>query len=426
MGIESEATHAIQFQPQTFIALVLLATIVAMLADRLRLPYALALVVCGLVVGTTGLLPQAHLDPATLFTLMLPPLLFDAAIQLNAGALRRDALPIATYALAGTLIVAGVVGTLGHVVLGLPLATALVFGALIAPTDPISVIAVLKRLGVGHRVALVVEAESLFNDGVAVVLFTVLVGVATGAAVTPAGVGIQFAAVLVGGTLVGGVIGWLAARATGYFDDHLLEVMLTTVVAFGAYLIAEVFHVSGVMAVVAAGLVVGNIGMRDGMSPRSRLAVHAFWEYAAFVVNSVVFLLIGFEAVAVRWWERPGLVIGGIVIVLLARAISVYGLAPVFRLAGSPVPLAWQHLLVWGGLRGALSMALVLGLPQTVPGRDAIVALTFGYVLFSLLVQGTTVGPLVRRLGLAAGSANGQLARFDEALELAADAARDA
>lgn len=426
MSIEAEAAHAIQFQPQVFIALILLATIVAMVADRLRLPYALALVVCGLVVGATGLLPQAVLDPATLFTLMLPPLLFDAAIQLNADALRRDAKPIATYAVAGTLVVTGVVGALVHLALGLPLATALLFGALIAPTDPISVIAVLKRLGVGHRLAMVVEAESLFNDGVAVVLFTVLLGVATGAAISPAGVVGQFIAVLLGGVGVGGAIGWAASRATGYFDDHLLEVMLTTVVAFGAYLAAEALHVSGVMAVVAAGLVVGNIGMRDGMTPRSRLAVNAFWEYAAFMVNSIVFLLIGLEAMAIRWWERPGLVAGGIIIVLVARAVAVYGLAPALRLAGSPVPMAWQHLLFWGGLRGALSMALVLGLPATVPGRDQLVALTFGYVLFSLLVQGTTVGRLVRRLGLAGAPADGEPARFDEAFVLAADAARGA
>ena len=385
--------------------LMLIASAVAMAARRFRVPYALGLVVVGLVIGLPRLLPQVHLDPHVLFTIFLPPLLFEAAINLRADALKAAWKPIAAFAVAGTLIATVVSGTLAAWVLGLPLAVALVFGALMAPTDPISVMAILKRLGVDHRLGLVVEAESLFNDGVAVVLFSVLLAIALGGTLGPLEGVARFLLVVVGGAGIGVLIGALASWVTHAFNDHLLEITLTTVVAFGAYLCAEAVHVSGVVAVVTAGLVVGNWGMRTGMSPTTRLAVHSFWEYAAFAGNSLVFLLVGIEAAYVEWWTKLPLVAGACVIVLAGRAAAVYLVAPLLGLAGSPVPGPWRHLLVWGGLRGAWSMALVLGLPAAMPHRAELVSMTFGVVLFSLLGQGLTVGALAARLGLAASEA---------------------
>jgi CPA1 family monovalent cation:H+ antiporter len=204
----------------------------------------------------------------------------------------------------------------------------------------------------------------------------------------------RFAWVMLGGIAVGATVGALASHATKAFDDHLLEIMLTTIVAYGAYLAAEGLHVSGVVAVVAGGLVVGNAGP---MSRDGQVAVHAFWEYAAFVANSIVFLLIGIQAFHVAWWTRWELVLGAIAAVTLARAASIYLLAWPLKL-----PATWQHLLVWGGLRGALSMALALGLPAGFPYREQVLSMTFGYVLFSLLAQGLTVGKVIRRLGLGA------------------------
>jgi CPA1 family monovalent cation:H+ antiporter len=213
---------------------------------------------------------------------------------------------------------------------------------------------------------------------------------------------------MLGGIGVGALVGYAASLATKAFDDHLLEIMLTTIVAFGAYLAAEAVHVSGVIAVVAGGLVVGNYGMPRSMTHDTRVAVHAFWEYAAFVVNSVVFLLIGLQAFQVAWWTRWELVLGAVLAVTLARAICIYGLALPLKLAGAALPAAWQHLLVWGSLRGALSMALALGLPAAFPHREEVLSMTFGYVLFSLLAQGLTVGRGVSWLGLRSASAAGQ------------------
>jgi len=383
-----------------FFWLLLIATVVAMLGRRVKIPYALALVITGLLIGAPHLLPQAHLEPHTLFTVFLPPLLFESAIHIRLDALRKNWVAIAVYAVGGTVLSTFIVGYLAAWALAIPLSVALVFGALISSTDPISVVAVFKRLGVGRRLSLIVEAESLFNEGAAVVLFGVLVGVAMGGTITAATAIQQFLSVVVGGAAVGVGIGALASRLTREFDDHLLEIMLTTVVAFGSYLCAEAVHVSGVIAVVAASLVIGNWGMQTGMSPTTRLAVMSFWEYAAFVVNSFVFLLLGIEVTVVNLWANIGPLLAAILIVLGARAAAIYGLSPLVSRAKGDVPHAWRHVLVWGGLRGALSVALALGLPQQFPHRDTLVVLTFGVVLFSLLGQGLTIGPLLRRLGL--------------------------
>lgn len=381
-----------------FFWLLLISFVVALLARRLRVPYALALVVTGLTIGIPRLLPHAHLEPKLLFTVFLPPLLFESALHLRLGALRRDWKPIAFYTLFGTIFSTFIVGGLMALLLKLPLAVALVFGALISATDPISVIAIFKRLGAGRRLTLIMEAESLFNDGVAVVLFTVLLDASLGGTVSLALGLVQFVRLVLGGALLGIAIGALASRVHLELDDHLVEITLTTVVAFGAYLGAEALHLSGVVAVVAAGLTIGNFGQAT-MSPSTRLAVTAFWEYAGFVVNSLVFLLVGIEVAYFNWTDKIGVALVAALVVLAGRA-AIYPLTVLVNRVGGEVPSAWRHILFWGGLRGALSMALVLGLPANFPQRETLVAATFGVVLFSLLVQGLSIGALLQRLGL--------------------------
>lgn len=385
-----------------FFWLMLIAFLVALAARRLQVRYALALVITGLVIGIPRLLPQTHLDPQVLLTIFLPPLLFDSAIHLRLGALRRNWKPIAIYTLAGTVLSTFIVGALMAWVLHIALAPALVFGALISTTDPISVIAVFKRLGAGRRLTLIMEAESLFNNDTAVVLFTITLGAALGGHASLAQGVFQFVQLMAGGALLGLGIGALASRIHYELDDHLIEITLTSVIAFGAYLGAEALHVSGVMAVVTAGLVIGNFAMPRNMSASTQLAVVAFWEYAAFVVNSIVFLLIGIEVSYVDWSNKVGLTCAAVLMVLAGRAM-VYPLSWIVNRLQGEVPMAWQHVLFWGGLRGALSMALVLGLRPGFPQRETFVAATFGVVFFSLLAQGLTIGPLLKHLGLSQG-----------------------
>jgi CPA1 family monovalent cation:H+ antiporter len=298
-----------------------------------------------------------------------------------------------------TLLVGGII-YVGSNEFVLPVA--LVFGALISATDPVAVISLFRSLGVPKRLQVLMEGESLFNDGTAIVIFSLMLGIAN---VTISGGGnivwveylADFVRVVGGGLAVGLVLGWLVSEMIRNIDDHLIETTLTTVLAFGAYLGAEQLHVSGVLAVVAAGLVNGNIGPR-GMSPTTRIVVANFWEYVAFIANSFVFLLIGLEMdlgeLLIRWET----ILLAILAVLLARAVVVYGLSWI----GRDLPLRWNHVLLWGGLRGAISLALALNLPDLIGAEagEPLRAMAFGVVLFTVVVQGFTMQFLVQRMNL--------------------------
>jgi CPA1 family monovalent cation:H+ antiporter len=284
--------------------------------------------------------------------------------------------------------------------LGLPVA--LVFGALIAATDPVAVVALFRSLGIPKRLLVLVEGESLLNDGTAIVLFNILLAVALTGSFDPVQGVTDFIRVAAGGTIIGLVLGWLISRLIERIDDYLIETTLTTVLAFGSYLVADRLGFSGVLAVVAAGLVNGNLGSR-GMSPTTRIVLHNFWEYVAFLANSLVFLLIGLKmdvpSLLAAW--QP--ILWAIAAILAARIVVVYGLAQIMNRFDNAVPLAWQHVLTWGGQRGAISLALVLSLPIALgTERELLKLMAFGVVLFTLLVQGTSMRPLLRRLKIGA------------------------
>jgi CPA1 family monovalent cation:H+ antiporter len=284
---------------------------------------------------------------------------------------------------------------------GLPWQAALLFGSMTAATDPISVLALFRKLGLEKRLSLMLEGESLFNDGTAVVLFKmILLMTITGNTLNAFGSVYEFVRVVVIGAIVGLCVGAFGSRVTRYFDDHLLEITLTTIVAYGSYLVAEQLHSSAVIAVVVAGVVVGNYGSRTGMSATTRLAVNSFWEYAAFVTNSLVFLLIGLQ-INLNLLMIHAYEIGvAIVAIMVSRIVVVYGLSFFVSDKRLPIPYSWRHLLFWGALRGSLSMALALSLPHDFAMRENIVVLTFGVVLFTLLIPGLTIEPLVRFLGM--------------------------
>ncbi|MFH1811005.1 MAG: sodium:proton antiporter [Pseudomonadota bacterium] len=389
------------------VALILVATVVAMATRRLRLPYTIALVVVGIGMHEVGAVPPLHLTQELLMTVLLPALLFEAAIHVQARELRQVSTAVVTLAIPGVLLAMSATGLVLFTEVraigegeALPWQLALLFGALIAATDPISVVSLFKQLGVSRRLGVLVEGESLLNDGTGVVVFGIVLAMALGQPTSAGGAIWQFVLVFAGGAIIGAAIGLLASWATAQVDDHLIEIALTTVTAWGAFLIAERIHVSGVIATVVAGLMVGNIGKTRGMSPTSREAVLSFWEYAAFFINSIVFLLLGLEVSLGAMWEHKAAIGLAFVAVLVGRAVAVYAPLPLLRRLGQSLDGRSATVLFWGGLRGSLSMVLAMSLPRDLPGRELIVTMTFGVVVLSILVQGSTMGLVLRRLGL--------------------------
>jgi CPA1 family monovalent cation:H+ antiporter len=379
------------------IELMLIASLVAIAVRRLRIPYTVALVVVGLLLTFQNPL-DFELTPELILTLFVPPLVFEAAFHLNFALLRRNLSGILLLAIPGvlltTLIVAGIL--VFGASISLPLA--LVFGALIAATDPVAVVALFRSLGVPRRLAVMIEGESLLNDGTAIVLFNLLLAFALTGKFDLIDSMLGFLRVSVGGTVVGLILGMIAARLISRIDDYLIETTLTTVLAFGSYLVAEQLHFSGVLAVVAAGLVNGNIGP-EGMSPTTRIVLFNFWEYVAFLANSMVFLLLGLEVNIPAILANLQPILWAVLAVLGARVLVVYGLGGLVNRYSEPIPKNWLHVLSWGGLRGAISLALALSLPIGIgPERDLLRTMAFGVVLFTLLVQSTTMVPLLRKL----------------------------
>jgi len=403
-----EAADIIQF----LLLLLIAASLIAMATIRLKIPYTIALVIGGFLIDIfhvpiTGRLGEGGssdvLTPDVIFMIFLPGLLFEAGLNIQARRLKRNLIPVLLLAIFGMLIATAVTGFAVHWLLGLPLVVALLFGSLISATDPISVLALFKEMGVSKRLSVLVEAESLFNDGTAVVVFQIfLAAVLTGQADIVEGIG-HFLMVALGGGALGLGLGYIVSQLTARLDDPRIEITLTTILAYGSYLVAEHFHVSGVIATVGAGLMIGNYGAPSGMSSRTRVALWSFWEYLGFVINSLIFLLIGIEVHLADLIEYSGAIGIAIAAVLLGRVFSIYSLVPIGNRFAEKIPVAWQHVLFWGGIHGGVSMALALSLDASFPGRSEILAMTFGVVAFSIVVQGLTIKPMMRKLGIKMG-----------------------
>lgn len=375
---------------------------VAIVARRARIPYAVALLVTGGALAAAGLAPALRLSRDLLYLIFLPPLVFEAALYLDWRELRRDGVVIGVLATAGVLIAGTITAAGMHYIAGWPLAASACFGALVAATDPVSVIATFKETGVRGRVRLLVEAESLFNDATAAILFGLAVSYAVGETLSPASIMTTLVVSVAGGVVAGATVAGLALLIAGRTSDHLVEVTLTTLAAYGSFLAAERMHASGVLASLTAGLIIGNVQARS-VSKAGYSAMLAFWEYAAFVANSLIFLLIGVQLAHERIASLllpAGLAVA---LVLLSRAASIYPLSALFSRSGRRVSAAHQHILFWGGLRGALALALAMALPESLPGREAVVTVTFAVAAFSILAQGLTIPPLLRYLGETSG-----------------------
>jgi CPA1 family monovalent cation:H+ antiporter len=386
------------------VSVLAVAMIVAVAARRINLPYTVGLVIVGVVLALSKVGFGLHLTRDFIFDLILPPLLFEAAITLSWPQLRRDILPILVLSTFGTIVSAGVVARGMAWLLGWPTSSALVFGALIAATDPVAIIAMFKDNKVKGRLRLLVESESLSNDGAAAVLFVMALAWSQSAENTQTSIEMMGAMVLIaaGGIAIGALCGGAALIVAWRSSEHLIEAALTMVAAYGSFLVAESFHVSGVLATVTAGLMMANFHLLGGkrfLSPRGQEFILGFWDFAAFLANSVVFLLIGVAVAAMPFLSYGAVLLTSVVVVLLGRGLTVYPLSLLFLRSRWTISLREQHILWWGGLRGALALALALSMPPTLPLRNEIVVVTFGVVAFSIVVQGLTMPLLLRRLG---------------------------
>lgn len=384
---------------QTATLLLLVASIVAMLTKRLRLPYSVGLVAAGIVLAAIPFAPRIALTKDLIYTGLLPPLLFEAAYHIHWDRLRRNARLLAVLVILGVALSAAATAAGMHFLGSWPWITALAFGSLIAATDPVSVVATFRETRVRGRLLLLIEAESLLNDGTAAVAFGVVIACAGGEAVNPGGVCLMLLREVGGGIVCGAVVGIVSLVLMGRTNDHLVEITWTTVAAYGSFLLANSFGMSGVLATITAGLMLRNFKKIDAISPRGKEAIEDFWQYATFIANSLVFLLIGAQQGRQNFLRISALTLAGILVVLAARVISVYFCCALFHWSALRVSARHQLALCWGGLRGALALALALSLPPSIPLHDQIVTVSFAVVAFSIFVQGLTMTPLLRRLG---------------------------
>ena len=391
----------------SFIVLFAIATGVAILVRHLRVPYTVALVVVGLSLGGLHLVQAPHLTQELLFTVFLPGLLFHAAFNLDAVEFWHNKLAISSLAVPGvvvSIVLTGIIATaMIHFIdagVGFSWKYGLVFGALVAATDPIAVVSLFRDLNAPARLRVLVEGESLLNDGTSIVLLTLILAFVAGVVTSPGALLLRFLTIVGGGALVGAAIGFAASRIIARIDDAMIEITLTTIAAYGSFVISDQLQYSGVIATVAAGMICGSYGRRIGMSASTQLAVQSFWEYIAFALNSVIFLLIGFEVRPIALVMSWAVISVAFIAVLVSRSGVILGMTVLLQRTRERIPLAWGAALTWGGLRGALSMVLALALPPDFPARSLLITMTFGVAIASILIQGISMPLVLRRLGL--------------------------
>ncbi len=387
---------------ELFIVLLALATGIALVARRIAIPNSVALVIAGL--GLAIVVPGAQIDitPELILAVLLPGLVFEAAYKIDVGELRRSFRVVAFLAAPGVIITAAVVAVVVSTVTGLDLGVAFILGAILSATDPVAVVSLFKRLHAPARLSTVVEAESLLNDGTGVVLFAIALRAVTEPVTLGEGV-VSFVVTIVVSAVIGLVAGFIAERLMRLADDHLIEVAISVVAAYGTYLIADRIHESGIIATVLVGLVLGNAGGHNRLSARTVDSLDIVWEFIAFLLTALTFLLVGLAMSPGQLTAALPVIAAGYVAITVARVIVVYGLiggGSRLDRGEAPLPVGYLHVMFWAGLRGAVAVALALALPLTLPDRELLVGAVFGVVLITLLVQGTTASWLIRRAGV--------------------------
>ena len=374
-----------------------LATVLGLVSRRARvLPYPVVLAGAGIVVGLLPGEPLPHVGADVILLAFVPGLVFEAALTLDLPELRRRLLPVGLLATVGVAVTVLLIGVLTHVALGFSWASGMLLGSILAATDPIAVVTLLRQLKAPSGLAAILEGESLFNDGTGVAVFSAVVATILAGHPSFGDATVRFAAITAGGAVIGVVVGFLGVALMRVAEDAPLEILATLVIAYGSYLLADIFHASGIVAVVVAGIVVARYGARIGRLHGPQLL--GFWNLLAFVLNAVLFILVGAALPAWQLVPVAGLVIATFVIMLVTRALPVYSLLAIAASRPPPIPWPWRHLTWWAGLRGALAVALALSVAAT-PGVDSRVSVVaYGVVLLSLFVQGGLIVPVTRAL----------------------------
>lgn len=396
-SVAAPPTQAVTALVGQMIFLLLVATLVALVARWLKIPYVVGLVVAGLAIPRPL---SVGLNPDLIVNLFLPILIFEAAINTDISRLRSTIKPISLLAGPGVIISAAITTLLLKFGLGLAWITAAAVSVILTITDTVSVIAAFRTVPVPRRLATIVEGESLLNDGVAMVLLSVIATIHIQGSFTP-GEGLkQIAVAFLGGGLVGLGLGYLCVGLFRQLDDDLSDILLTICVALGTFQIGQFLGVSSAIAVVVAGLVIGNLGLRR-TSASIQVSLLSFWEYAGFGINTLIFLFVGIEVYPNIFLATIPAALVAVVAYQLGRIFSIYPLLYLLRFFDRPLPLRWQHVLIAGNVKGSLSMALALSLPLTLPGRDQVITLVFSTVLLSLIGQGLSLPWFVKKLQLS-------------------------
>ncbi|WP_448571212.1 cation:proton antiporter [Trichothermofontia sp.] len=384
----------------TLIVLLLVATAVALVTRWLRIPYVVGLVLAGLAIPKETLPASVGLNPDVVLNLFLPILIFEAAINTDVSRLRSTIKPITLLAGPGVILSSALTAVLLKFGLGLAWITACAIGVILTITDTVSVIAAFRVVPVPSRLATIVEGESLFNDGVAMVLLSIITTIHLQGAFTVSEGVLQIFIAFIGGGVLGLGLGYLCVGLFRQLDDALSNILLTVAVSLGTFQVGQILGVSSAIAVLIAGLVIGHLAFRQ-TSGSIKITLLSFWEYAGFGVNTFIFLLVGIEV-------DPRVIVATIPAVLLTigayqfgRILSIYPLLSLLHFFDRPLPLRWQHVLIIGNVKGSLSMALALSLPLTLPGRLQVITLVFSTVLVSFIAQGLSLPWFVKRLQLS-------------------------
>ncbi len=397
---------------ESVLAVLVLALLARLLVrNHERLSFTSILLFVGVFVAIFGVSFDIELTSEVVLMVLLPAIIFHGTTTLNVRRLWRNILLIGILTLVGLPLSVVILGGIGTVAFGFPLIISLLFATIVLPTDPAAVLSLFEEFGVTERLAVTIEGESVFNDGVAIVIFSALIELhesttgSTASLLTLAGLADVATEVVIvggGGLVLGSVVGYLAHIAMRRLDDEMAMLMLTVLVAYGSFLIAEHYiGLSGILAVVGAGLLMGAHETTHEKMTATEYHVQEFWTTVAFLMTTVLYILIGAEIQTATFVQNADLVALAVLLVFVVRALTIYPVVTVTNFSlRRPIPLNWQHIMVWGGLHTVVPVALVLSLPETVPFRQELQVMVFGVAVISTIVQGLLMPTVLRRTGL--------------------------